>query len=111
MPEHIPAFARKEFLDRAKVDPRTFVIIGDTEAALSAVDCLRTNFTGRIILVPTSPYGGFENHDVFRRKFDSIEKNEAFLVEDDFFDRANVDIVTGKVKRIDVTKKTVTIIG
>jgi len=90
IPEHVPAFARKKFLKKANIDPRTFVILGDSETALSAIDALRSNFTGRIIVVPTSPYGSFENTDILFRKFSPIQKNESFLVEDDFLDRANV---------------------
>jgi hypothetical protein len=54
IPEHVPPFSKKKFIKRAIIDPRIFVILGDSETALSAVDSLRTNFTGRIILVPTS---------------------------------------------------------
>ena len=39
-------------LSRSKVDPRKFVVVGDSEAALSAIDALRTTFTGDIILIP-----------------------------------------------------------
>lgn len=52
VPEHIPAFSKKQFIKRESVDPRTMVILGDSEAALSAVAALRTNFTGRIVLIP-----------------------------------------------------------
>jgi hypothetical protein len=51
-----------------EIDPRVFVILGDSETALSTIDALRTNFTGKIVLVSTSPYGAFENLDVFTRK-------------------------------------------
>lgn len=61
MPEHVPAFANKGFLKRELIDPRTFVILGDSETALSAIDALRTSFTGRIVVVPTSSFGQFEN--------------------------------------------------
>ena len=57
VPEHIPAFAKRKFLGRAKIDPRTFVVLGDTEAALSAMDALRMSFTGNIVCIPTSQYG------------------------------------------------------
>lgn len=67
VPEHIPAFQKKKFLKREAIDPRTFVILGDNETALSAIDALRTNFTGRIILVPCSNFGAFENTDVMKR--------------------------------------------
>jgi len=95
MPEHVPAFAKKNFIKRAQIDPRVFVILGDSETALSAIDTLRTNFTGRIIVIPNSPYGSFENTDILNRKFSPIHKNEAFLVEEDFLDRANIDVIRG----------------
>lgn len=72
MPEHVPAFAKKNFIKRTTIDPRTFVILGDSEAALSALDALRTNFTGRVVVVPTSPYGQFENTDILNKKFAPI---------------------------------------
>jgi hypothetical protein len=46
-----------------------YVVIGDSLTALSAVDALRTNFTGNIVLIPTSQFGAFENTDVMLRKF------------------------------------------
>jgi hypothetical protein len=67
VPEHIPAFSKKKFLKRQAIDPRTFVVLGDNETALSVVDGLRTNFTGRIIMIPCSNFGAFENTDVMRR--------------------------------------------
>jgi len=81
VPNHIPAFQQKQMLSRSKVDPRKIVIVGDSEASLSAIDALRTTFTGEIILIPQSPYGAFENTDVLNRKFSQVYKNEVFLVE------------------------------
>lgn len=52
VPEHIPAFAQKKTLKKSNIDPRTFVVIGDSEAALSAVDALRTSFTGNVVVIP-----------------------------------------------------------
>jgi len=69
LPEHVPAFAFRERLKVSHIDPRKYVVLGDTETALAAVDALRSNFTGEITLITTSPYGKFENTDVFRRKF------------------------------------------
>lgn len=105
MPEHVPAFAKKELMKKLLIDPRTFVILGDSETALSAIDALRTSFSGRIIVVPASPFGAFENTDVFTRKFSKINKNEVYLVEEDYLDRANVDVLKGEVKIIDLLKR------
>lgn len=69
MPEHVPAFAKKKFIKRQVIDPRTFVVMGDSDAALAAIDALRTNFTGRIVVVPSSPFGQFENTDILNKKF------------------------------------------
>ena len=87
------------------MDPRTFVIIGDSETALSTIDTLRTCFTGEIILIPVSAYGAFENTDVMKRKFAPLTKNESYLLEEDFLDRANVTVIKGKVKEIDYDNK------
>jgi len=67
VPEHIPAFSKKRFLSRQAIDPRVFVILGDNETALAAIDALRTSFTGRIIVVPCNNYGAFENVDIMKR--------------------------------------------
>ena len=111
IPEHVPVFARRTMIQKAAIDPRTFVVIGDTETALSAVDTLRTNYTGRIVLVPTSPYGAFENHDILTRKFTPLQKNELFLVEPDFFERANVEVMNGAVTDINLYKRFVRLKG
>ena len=75
IPEHIPAFAFRKKLKKSKIDPRRFLILGDSEAALSAADALRNSFTGEIMLVSTSPFGQFENIDILRRKFNPLSKN------------------------------------
>ncbi|CDW84041.1 pyridine nucleotide-disulphide oxidoreductase family protein [Stylonychia lemnae] len=103
-PEHIPAFSLKNHIQREHIDPRVFAVIGDSEAALSAIDALRTQFTGRIVLIPTSSYGQFENLDILNRKFSPIQKNESYLVEKDFLDRANVEVVAGELSSIDLNK-------
>ena len=67
VPEHVPAFSKKKFLKRQALDPRTFVVLGDNETSLAAIDALRTNFTGRIIVIPSSNYGSFENVGIMRK--------------------------------------------
>jgi nitrite reductase/ring-hydroxylating ferredoxin subunit len=111
IPEHVPAFAKKKYLKRQNIDPRTFVVLGDSETALSAVDSLRTSFTGRVVVIPTSPFGQFENTDILNRKFSPISKNEAFMVEEDYFERANIDIVKGELKSIDLQRNEITVKG
>lgn len=54
LPEHVPAFQHRKNLQRQNLDPRVYVILGDSVTALSAVDALRTNFTGNIVLIPQS---------------------------------------------------------
>lgn len=111
VPEHIPAFARRKFLGRSKIDPRTFVVLGDSEAALSAMDALRMNFTGRIVCIPSSQFGQFENQDVFRKKFTPLTKNETFLTDQDFLDKANITVIKGDVKSINKSKKEIKLRG
>ena len=111
MPEHVPAFAKKKYLKRQNIDPRTFVVLGDSETALSAIDSLRASFTGRIVVVPTSPYGQFENTDILTRKFTPISKNEVYMVEEDYFERANIDIVKGELKSIDLNRNILVVKG
>jgi len=75
VPEHIPAFSKKKFLKREVIDPRTFVVLGDNETSLAAIDALRTNFTGRIVLIPCNSFGSFENTDIMKRQMASLSKN------------------------------------
>ena len=81
VPEHIPAFAKRKFLNRAKIDPRTFVVLGDSEAALAAMDALRMSYTGNIVCIPISQYGQFENQDIYKRKMTPLSQNETFLTD------------------------------
>jgi len=101
VPDHIPAYSIREHLTREDIDPRTMIVIGDSEAALSAIITLRYAFTGRIILVPTSTTGSFENKDVLIRKFGPINKEEVYFVEPDLFKKANVEVKNEKVLKID----------
>lgn len=111
IPEHVPAFAKKKYLKRQNIDPRTFVVLGDSDAALSVIDALRASFTGRIVVIPTSPYGQFENTDILNRKFSPIAKNEVFMVEEDYFERANIDIIKGEIKTIDLNRNEIVVKG
>lgn len=101
VPDHIPAFAMRETLTEENLDPRTMVIIGDSEAALSAIITLRYAFVGKIIVVPTSSYGSFENKDVLTRKFGPLQKEEVYYVEPDLFNKAKVEVKNSEVVKID----------
>lgn len=87
------------------------MILGDSETALSAIDGLRAGFSGKIIVVPSSPFGSFENTDILTKKFSPIAKNEAYLVEEDYLDRANVDVVKGEIKSIDLNNNQIVVKG
>lgn len=50
IPEHVPAFAIRPG-EKERIDPRVFVVLGDSEAALSAIDSLRILFAGKIIVI------------------------------------------------------------
>lgn len=80
------------------------MILGDNETSLSAIDALRSGFTGRIIVVPSSSFGAFENTDIMKRQFGPLSKNQCYFVEDDYLDRANIDILRGSIKSIDIDK-------
>ena len=112
VPEHIPAFSKKKFVKREALDPRTIVVLGDNETSLAVIDSLRTSYTGRIVCVPcNNAKGAFENLDIMKRYIGPLSKNQCFLVEDDYLDRANVDIVKGEVRAIDVNKKQMVVKG
>ena len=85
--------------------------MGDSEAALSAVDALRTSYAGEIILISTSPFGQFENLDVLRRKFGPLSKNEVYFVEENFFEAANIRVMKGELKELDVDNKRIKLRG
>jgi hypothetical protein len=102
VPEHVPAFQKKKFLKRETIDPRVIVVLGDNETALSAIDGLRTNFTGRIIVIPSSNYGAFENVEIMHRTMAPLSKNQCFFVEDDYLDRANIDLIRGGITKINI---------
>ena len=108
VPDHIPAFSMREILKEEKMDPRTMVIIGDSEAALSAIITLRYSFVGKIFLIPTSPEGSFQNKDVLIRKFEPIDKEEVFYVEQDLFSKANIEVINSQISKIDWNKREIT---
>jgi hypothetical protein len=85
VPENIAPFNAREPSMYSDVDPRIFCVLGDSEAALSVMLALRSAFTGKIVCVPTAPYGQFQNKDVLLRKMGPLEKHEVYYVEDDFF--------------------------
>lgn len=87
------------------------MVLGDSETALAVIDGLRAAFTGRIIVVPSSPYGQFENTDILSKKFTPIQKNEVYMVEEDYLDRANIDVIKGELKTIDLNNNIITVKG
>lgn len=87
------------------------MVVGDSLTALSAIDALRMNFTGSIILIPVSQYGAFENTDIMLRKLGPLTKTELYLLEEDFLNRANVVVMKGKINYIDLENKFFTITG
>ena len=74
---------------------------------MSAIDALRSGFTGKVICIPCSPFGQFENLDILNRKFGPVNKNESYFVESDYLNRANVEVVKGDLRSIDLEKKLV----
>jgi len=71
-PDHIPAFAKRQILERVNADPRVFVVVGDTEAAISAIEGLRSNFTGKILCITQNTFGNFENKDMLSKNYRPI---------------------------------------
>ena len=88
-----------------RLEPRTFVVLGDSEAALSAIDSLKQVFAGKIIVITQSPFGMFENIDVLRRKMRPLTRNEVYYVDEDFFDRNEIDLRQNQVEHIDVDER------
>lgn len=75
------------------------------------IDALRSSFTGRIVVVPSSPFGQFENTDILTKKFTPLQKNEVYMVEDDYLDRANIDVVKGEIKTINLNNNQIVVKG
>ena len=62
-------------------------------------------------MIPTGKYGSFENTDIMRRQIGPLSKNQCFLVEDDYLDRANIDIIRGRVNEINIEDRTIKVKG
>jgi NADH dehydrogenase FAD-containing subunit len=62
-------------------------------------------------LIPQSPFGQFENLDVLRRKFSPLSKNEVYFLEEEYMNKANIRVVPGIIKFIDVDKKEIEVKG
>ncbi len=45
------------------------------------------------------------------RKFGQLQKNEIFMVEEDYLDRANVDLIMGDVSNIDLNRNLIVVKG
>jgi flagellar basal body rod protein FlgG len=62
-------------------------------------------------MIPCSNFGAFENTDIMKREMGPLAKNQCYLVENDYLDRANVDVIKGQVKMIDVENRKMAISG
>jgi hypothetical protein len=45
------------------------------------------------------------------KKFTPIQKNEVYMVEEDYLDRANIDVIKGELKTIDLNNNIITVKG
>jgi len=45
------------------------------------------------------------------RKFTPLQKNEVFMVEEDYLDRANVEVIMGEVNTIDLNRNLIVVRG
>lgn len=100
VPARIPAFAPRKKLVDPELDPRNIVIIGDSEAAISAIMTLRYSFTGEIYLLPTSHGGSLLNRDVLMRRFYPLRKEETNIIDPDIFNVAAVKIIRSSIHHI-----------
>ena len=46
-------------------------------------------------MIPCSNFGAFENTDIMKREMGPLAKNQCYLVENDYLDRANIDVIKG----------------
>ena len=88
-----------------RLDPRVMVVLGESETALAVMSALRNGFTGQIINIVSGSANQYQNTDVFFRKVGEISKYETYQIQDDFFERANIDIIKGTVTNINYNKK------
>ena len=75
------------------------------------MDALRQCFTGEILNIPCSDVGQYENTDAMKRNFRPLKPNEAFFVDEDFLDRANIRVVKDKIMAINKKEKWIKLSG
>lgn len=112
LPEDIPPFGIRNISNKGQLDPRTFVVVGDSEAALSAVITLRTSgFTGRVVLIPTSSYGAFQNKEAMLQNLGPLNKDEVYSVESDLFSKMDIEVESAQLKHIIYEERTAHLTG
>lgn len=112
IPEDIPPFGIRNISKKGQLDPRTFAVVGDSEAALSAVITLRTSgFTGRVVLIPTSSYGSFQNKEAMMTNLGPLNKDEVYSVESDLFSKMDIEVESAQLKHIIYEERTAHLTG
>jgi len=104
----IPLYAKGSTADVSnELDPRHFIIIGDTETAFSCVDTLTKIFSGKISIVSNQNENAFTDINKITKSFFPLKMKQSKFLNKDYLEFFKINLYDEKVVAIDNVKKLV----
>ena len=105
----IPLFAKAPYQEYSELDPRHFVLIGDTETTFGAIDTITKIFSGRISVISHQTGSDFVDFQKLSKSFFPIKAKHSRFLDNDFLKQHKIMHFNDSVKSIDAQKKIITL--
>jgi nitrite reductase/ring-hydroxylating ferredoxin subunit/thioredoxin reductase len=105
----IPLFAFHKNMKTLDLDPRHFVLIGDTETTVAAVDSLKKVFSGRISIVNHQTGLDFIDFNKLSKSFFPTKAKHSRWISNQDFEKFKIQLYNDKVTKIDASDKIITL--
>lgn len=110
VPEDIvPLFSYHKNMKTLDLDPRHFVLIGDTETTVSAIDSLKKVFSGRITVVNHQTGLDFIDFNKLSKSFFPTKAKHSRWITNEDLDKYKIQIYNDKVTVINSLDKIITL--
>ena len=90
---------------QSMIDPRHFVIIGETETTAAALNVFKQVFPGKLTIIKNSEDVGYLDYNKLHNSLFSINKKYATFLDEDYYNARNIDVFEEKVNAINLEKK------
>ena len=107
--DQLPLFSLHKDMDTLDLDPRHFVLIGDTETTVSALDSLKKVFSGKISLINHQTGLDFIDFNKLSKSFFPTKAKHSRWISNDYLEKNKIQLYNDKVVKIDAIDKVITL--